>query len=383
MLRFLITLAVCAASGLLLKRLKVPGGMLVGALIGGALLNVLTPYGYMPYAGRFAAQTAAGAYIGAMFDRNQLRSVRRVWKPYLVIMCFFLAANLTAGFLIWRTGACDLMTALLCCVPGGMSDTPLIAADMGADVGVVAVLQFVRMVTGIAIMPSIISLLVKQEPRPVAVAAVADAADGDGAAAGTIAADASSDAAIAAVSGEAQLPEKPKNGGKSIPLAVCTVVVATVGGALGRAAGIPAGILVGSMLIVIAMNLSYGRAYLPMPLKRLAQILSGAYIGCTLNRESILQLRYLLLPALIILLVYIPTSLLCGWLNARINRRDLRESMLSATPGGASDMALIAADLGVESMDLMVIQVLRMVSVIIIFPQMVYQLCALLGQLPG
>lgn len=373
MLRFLITLAVCAASGLLLKRLKVPGGMLVGALIGGALLNVLTPYGYMPYAGRFAAQMAAGAYIGAMFDRKQLRSVPRVWKPYVVIMCFFLAANLLAGFLIWRTGVCDLMTALLCCVPGGMSDTPLIAADMGADVGIVAVLQFVRMVTGIAIMPSIISLLVKREPHPVTVAAAVEA-DSDA----VSAAPEASDTAV-----EAQLPEKAPEKPKGIPLAVCTVAVAAVGAGLGKAAGIPAGILVGSMLIVIAMNLSYGRAYLPMPLKRLAQILSGAYIGCTLDRESILRLRYLVLPAVIILAVYIPTSLLCGWLNSRINRRDLRESMLSATPGGASDMALIAADLGVESMDLMVIQVLRMVSVIIIFPQVVYQLCAFLGQLPG
>lgn len=370
-MRFLITLAVCTASGLLLKRLKVPGGMLVGALIGGALLNVLTPYGYMPYAGRFAAQTAAGAYIGAMFDRNQLRSIRRVWKPYLVIMCFFLAANLTAGFLIWKTGACDLMTALLCCVPGGMSDTPLIAADMGADVGVVAVLQFVRMVTGIAIMPSIISLLVKQPAQPVTVAAA-----GGAAAVADAAAETTPDP------GEARPDEKPNKSGKSIPLAVGTVAVAIVGAALGRAAGIPAGILVGSMLIVIAMNLSYGKAYLPMPLKRAAQILSGAYIGCTLDRESILALRYLILPAVIILAVYIPTSLLCGWLNSKINRRDLRESMLSATPGGASDMALIAADLGVESMDLMVIQVLRMVSVIIIFPQMVYYLCLWLGQMP-
>lgn len=366
MLRFLITLLVCTASGMLLKRCKVPGGMLVGALIGGALLNVLTPYGYMPYAGRFAAQVAAGAYIGAMFDRKQLRSVPRVWKPYLMIMVFFLMANLAAGFLIWRTGACDLMTALLCCVPGGMSDTPLIAADMGADVGIVAILQFVRMVTGVAVMPSIISLLVRQAPE-----AAVDAADGAEAAKDESAPD------------RAETSAEDGKSGQTIPLAVCTVAVAAVGGGLGRAAGIPAGILVGSMLVVIAMNLTYGRAYLPMPLKRAAQILSGAYIGCTLTRESIFQLRYLLLPAVIILAVYIPTSLLCGWLNARIFRRELRESMLSATPGGASDMALIAADLGVESMDLMVIQVLRMVSVIIIFPQVVYYLCAWLGQLPG
>ena len=352
MLRFCVTLIVCTASGLLLKRWKVPGGMLVGALVGRALLNVLTPYGYMPYAGRFAAQVAAGAYIGALFDRSQLKSVRRVWKPYLTIMAFFLIANLLAGFLIWKTGACDLMTALLCCVPGGMSDTPLIAADLGGDVGTVAILQFVRMCTGVVIMPSVITLLVGRSERP--------APSGGG--------------SVPAPGGEKKL---------TIPLAAATVAVAAVGGGLGKAADIPSGILVGSMLAVIAMNLSYGRAYLPMPLKRGAQVLSGAYIGCTLTRESILRLGQLVLPAVIILAVYIPISLICGWLNARLFQRDLRESMLSATPGGASDMALIAADLGVESADLMVTQVLRMVTVVVVFPQLVYRLCALLGQLPG
>ena len=337
--------------------------MLVGALIAGALLNVFTPYGYMPYAGRFAAQMAAGAYIGALFDRKQLRSIRRVWKPYLMIMLFFLLANLLAGFLIWRTGACDLMTALLCCVPGGMSDTPLIAADMGADVGTVAILQFVRMVTGVVLMPSVIALLVrpgasapKEEETPVPAA----------------------DAPTPEETAQAD-QASPK---KTIPLAAATVAVAAVGGGLGKISGIPAGILVGSMALVIVMNLTYGRAYLPMPLKRAAQILSGAYIGCTLTMESILRLKNLILPAVIILAVYVPMSLLCGWLNARLFHRDVRESMLSATPGGASDMALIAADLGVESADLMVTQVLRMVSVVLLFPQLVQRLCEFLGQLP-
>lgn len=324
--------------------------MLVGALIGAAALNVLTPYGYMPYAGRFAAQVAAGAYIGALFDHQQLKSIRRVWKPYLLIMAFFLTANLLAGFLIWRTGACDLMTALLCCVPGGMSDTPLIAADLGADVGTVAILQFVRMVTGVVLMPWVIAFLVPPSQAP------ADAG---------------------------QAEEKPAKAPKGLPLAAATVAVAAVGGGLGKAAGIPAGILVGSMVLVIAMNLIYGRAYLPMPLKRAAQVLSGAYIGCTLTPERIAQLQALILPAGIILAVYVPVSLLCGWLITRLFHREPREAMLSSTPGGASDMALIAADLGVESADLMVTQVLRMVSVVLLFPQLVYRLCAWLGQLPG
>ena len=199
--------------------------MLVGALIGAALLNVLTPYGYMPYAGRFSAQVAAGAYIGAMFDRSELKSARRVWKPYLFVMAFFLAANLLAGFLIWKTGACDLMTALLSCVPGGMSDTPLIAADLGADVGVVAILQFVRMCVGVALMPALIAALSPPSEH-----------------AGTAAEDAGG--------------KKKK---QPLALAAVTVAVAAAGGALGKLAGLPAGVLVGSMVIVIVMNVSSGR----------------------------------------------------------------------------------------------------------------------------
>lgn len=338
----------CSAAGLLLKKWKVPGGVLVGALIGGTLLNILTPFGYMPYAGRFAAQVAAGAYVGALFDREQIRGIRFVWKPYLIIISFFLTANLISGFLIWRTGACDLMTALLCCVPGGMSDSPLIAADLGADVGKVAVLQFVRMVTGVVIMPSVIAFLVPANSK--------------------------------------QTSDAPKSSGsekKTWVLAAATVAVAAFGGFLGKEADIPAGVLVGAMVAVIVMNLTSGRAYLPMPIKRLAQIMSGAYIGCTLTMESVLQLRSLLLPALIILSVYIPVSLLCGMLLGRLFHLNAREAILSSTPGGASDMALIAADLGVESTNLVVIQILRMVTVILIFPQIIYWLCHFLGQLPG
>lgn len=347
MLKFAITLAVCTATGLAVKKMKVPGGVLVGALLGGILLQAFTSLGYMPYAGRFAAQVAAGAYIGALFNRAQLKSIGHVWKTYVLVLCFFLAANLVGGFLIWKTGACDLMTALLSCVPGGMSDTPLIAADLGADVGTVAILQFVRMVTGVALMPTVISLTVP----------------------GT--------------ASKASAPTAPAPGEKkSWPLTVLTLAAATAGAFLGKLSGIPAGILVGSMVAVIVQNLTLGKAHLPMPIKRGAQILSGAYIGCTMSRERLLGLGELVLPALIILAVYIPASLVCGHLISKCFHRDLKESLLCATPGGASDMALIAADLGVESTDLLVTQILRMVTVVLIFPQVIYQLCRLLGQLP-
>ena len=48
-------------------------------------------------------------------------------------MLSLLLVNLVLGFLIWLCSPLDMLTAMLCAVPGGMSDTPIIAADLGAD----------------------------------------------------------------------------------------------------------------------------------------------------------------------------------------------------------------------------------------------------------
>ena len=56
---------------------------------------------------------------------------------------------------------------------------------------------------------------------------------------------------------------------------------------------------------------------------------------------------------------------------AKVCGMSRRESMLAATPAGASDMALISADLGVQSPDLIVLQVVRMLVVISVFPQII------------
>ena len=45
------------------------------------------------------------------------------------------------------------------------------------------------------------------------------------------------------------------------------------------------------------------------------------------------------------------------------------------SPAGASDMALISADMGVNSTLLIVAQILRLVAAASVFPQIIYFLC--------
>jgi uncharacterized membrane protein AbrB (regulator of aidB expression) len=56
-----------------------------------------------------------------------------------------------------------------------------------------------------------------------------------------------------------------------------------------------------------------------------------------------------------------------------------KESMLITTPAGASDMALISADMGVENTDVIIMQVVRAVTVMTFFPQIINLIVYLMG----
>jgi len=313
--------------------------MMVGAIAAVTLLSITSDLAYMPFQAKVTAQCLAGAFIACGVDRNDLKNIAALRKPLLVLLSSLLVVNLTVGTLIWLCSPMDMLTSLLCAVPGGMSDTPIIAADLGADAGKVAILQFVRMSTGIGLFPSLILYLSRNEDQLAAPA-----------------------------------QEYSSGGTKTLYRTssfLLTLAAAFACGIAGRLSGIPAGTLVFSMLGVIALKLLTRSACLPMYAKRLAQVLSGAYIGCGITKDDLLELKYLILPAALILAGYFLNSVLTGRLLRKLFGFPLRNAMLIATPAGASDMALISADLGVESKEVIELQIIRMVLVISIFPQII------------
>lgn len=335
-----LTFIVALTGGLLLFKLKVPGGMMVGAIASVMMLSISSDLAYMPTQAKVVAQCLAGAFIACGVDRSDLKNIMKLRKPLLVLLLSLLFINLTIGLLIWLCSPMDMLTSLLCAVPGGMSDTPIIAADLGADAGKVAILQFVRMSTGIGVFPSLILYLSREEEQPAVVPGQSSSA-------------------------------REKKAPYRVSAFLTTLAAAFVCGVAGKLSGIPAGTLVFSMFGVIALKLITGSACLPMYAKRLAQVLSGAYIGCGITKADLLELKYLILPAVLILAGYFLNSVLTGRLLRKLFGFPLRNAMLIATPAGASDMALISSDLGVESKEVIELQIIRMVLVISIFPQII------------
>lgn len=349
----LLTVAAALGMGLLVMKCKVPGGMLVGAIIGAAALNIATGQAFIYPQTRVVAQAMTGAYIGCMMTREDVRHLPRLIRPYLVVLASLLGLNLAMAAVFSRTTDLDLLTCLFCAAPGGMSDTPLIAMDMGADSSVVAVMQFVRMLFGMGCLPTVI-MLSDRLIEPETARKLEEQAGGGRAAAGMA---------------------KKKVTLRDFLPTMCAAVAAA---ALGKWSGLPAGALSAALIVTSALKLSGRCPGMPMWLRRAAQVISGCCIGSGITREQMIAMKQLALPAIALCLGYMVCCVGMGVVVSRLFRMPLREAMLTLSPAGATEMALIAADLGVESADLVVLQICRLVGVTLIFPQIFNLIVAVL-----
>lgn len=338
MTNIILTLAASFAVGMLFMKLKVPGGILVGGIIGTTILSMTTGMAEMPFTARLIAQIIAGAFIGSSVDRDDLAKLKTVYKPFIIVIASLAAVNLVAGTLVYRFGPLDRLTSFMCCVPGGMGDTPLIAAELGAQMPPVVILQFVRMVVGIGVFPSVILWATKNEGETV----------------------------VEKVGHEMA----KKKAVSPMSLTIGSLFLAGVFGVIGRKLGVPSGALLFAILTILVLKLAGVPVVYPKWIKRMAQVLSGAYIGCSVGLDTLYMLPALILPALIIVGVYMINAFITGNIIAKTCGISKRESMLMVTPAGATDMALISADIGVNSPNLIVLQIVRMLTVISIFPNM-------------
>ena len=313
MAQVLLTLAVGLGCGYLFFRLKFPGGLIVGAIIGVAALNIGFEAASFPSAARSLAQITAGSFIGCSVSKADLKNLPRILRPLLILVAGYIAMNLVMGMVVYHISSMDLVTSFMCCVPGGMTDIPIIAADMDANVPYVAVLQFIRMAVGVGFFPLLISKVAdpaacapEPAPAPEAAAPVPETA-----------------APASAAKGDRD---------KGPPVILVTVAVGTAFGLLGKKLGIPAGIILFSTVSVLIFKLVFGRAYIPRWLKRAAQVMTGCYIGTCFGRQELMELRLLILPAALLLLGYVLNCFFMGWLLPKVTHLNRAEAMLIATP---------------------------------------------------
>ncbi|MDL2224878.1 AbrB family transcriptional regulator, partial [Eubacteriales bacterium OttesenSCG-928-M02] len=147
-----------------------------------------------------------------------------------------------------------------------------------------------------------------------------------------------------------------------------TMVVASIGGYIGLKLKLPAGAMMGAMLATLAFNLIAQRAFFYDDLRVVLQILSGAMIGSRMDLSQVKGMKQLIFPILLLLCGMFLMNLLFGLLMYWLSPLDAATSLFSIAPGGATDMAIIATDLGARPAYVAVLQLCRLIIIFTTMP---------------
>ena len=155
--RILDAVGVVVAGGLLavvLSLLHLPSPALFGGLIAGLVraLGVSTRAA-VPATATMGAQAVVGVTMGALIDLGTLQAVAAHWLAVLLVTVGTLALSLLAGLVLRLLPGISPVTGAFSMIAGGASGIVVMARELGADERMVAVLQYLRVLLIVVLMP--------------------------------------------------------------------------------------------------------------------------------------------------------------------------------------------------------------------------------------
>ncbi|KFN91923.1 putative membrane protein [Tetragenococcus muriaticus PMC-11-5] len=115
----------------------------------------------------------------------------------------------------------------------------------------------------------------------------------------------------------------------------------------------------------------------PIQIRQFAQILAGSMVGSSFTREVATSLVSFFIPAMLLIIIYLLISYFYAQINKHKNWLDFTSALFASCPAGATDIALISADYGVNMNSVAMIQIARLIHAVGIMP-LLYQFVSFL-----
>ena len=327
--QWMLLLVTSVLLGVLFQSFHVPAALLLGPMIVGVVMGLSGASLRINKRFFLLAQAVLGCMIAQTLSPSILTPLLQDWPVVVAVLMLTLAASGLSGFLLVRFSDLPGPTGAWGSSPGGASAMVAMAGDFGADVRLVAFMQYLRVLF-------------------VATAAAIVARIGLGDSAHSV----------------SQVWFPPLNQGFLITLGVMFA-----GAWLSTRLRIPSGALLLPALVGAGLH-SSGVALLQVPewLLALAYALIGWSVGLRFTRPVFL-LALRTLPQMIVSIIGL--MLLCGgsaWLLTRVLHIDLMTAYLATSPGGLDTVAIIAAGSRVDIAFVMALQTLRLFTILLTGP---------------
>lgn len=163
-MQWVVTVGAAIGGAVLAERLRLPGGLLLGAMVGSAAVTLgvgaeLTP----PFPATAVLFVAVGVMIGTLVTRDRLRELAPMAGPAVISAAILIVAGVLIALLLHWTGFAP-PAAVLATSPGALVVLIAAAAEYGQGETEVALYHVVRVVVVIATVPALVRLL-RRRPR--------------------------------------------------------------------------------------------------------------------------------------------------------------------------------------------------------------------------
>jgi membrane AbrB-like protein len=157
-IRWVGLLLLSSALVVVLERMRLPAALLLGSMLGAIVFAAAEKTVVIPPLATAIAQALVGCLVANAIPASILAEIGRDWPIFVCGVLSVMAAAVALGYVLARFQVLPGTTAIWGSMPGGASVMSIMAESFGADMRLVAFMQYLRVVC-VAIAASTISKL--------------------------------------------------------------------------------------------------------------------------------------------------------------------------------------------------------------------------------
>ncbi|MBZ4686500.1 MAG: uncharacterized protein PWQ96_2437 [Clostridia bacterium] len=315
---------------------KVPAGRLVGPILAIGLLKIIGLDIIIPSYIKSLFAVVLGIYLGVRFDKELVNRLKKLVRPSLLLIIWYIASTSLNGYLLSHLAVIDNVTAFLSVVPGGIAETTVLAMSYHADLLQITCFQMARLLSVVLVLPLLIKKCISTDEME---------------------------------TGKSR-SEKTNKSEKKILNWLGLLIFGGLGGLVFNALHFPAGNMIGALITIVFLNAKFDYKLKAPPkfFYHLAQIGMGGIIGTSFTSEGLFYIADLFIPILVMTLLVILSSLILAYCLGKIFKWNFITSFLAAVPGGLIPMIILADEVNADRTVVGTLQMVRLLTAIVIIP---------------
>jgi hypothetical protein len=174
LLHVIETLAIGACGGALFLLLNLPGGLISGAMIAVGVAAIAGRPMALPPILTQSVLVLLGISLGSLMSQQMLHNIGAYPLTIALLALATFCSTFGSSFYLQRVHGWDQTSAFLAGSPGALSQITMLAAEKGADVPAIAVVQTMRVIILTAALPMLLALTgIAPSSPPAAAVAIA------------------------------------------------------------------------------------------------------------------------------------------------------------------------------------------------------------------